>query len=100
LPPGASVVQEIQRCRADYLLLDSYHPSLYGGTGQQRSFAELKGIELSRVILSGGLQPANVAQAVALNPYAVDVASGVETAPGIKDRDKLRSFVTNAKFAG
>jgi phosphoribosylanthranilate isomerase len=52
------------------------------------------------VILSGGLHPENVAQAAALGPYAVDVASGVETAPGIKDAAKLRSFILNAKSAG
>jgi phosphoribosylanthranilate isomerase len=91
--------EAIERCRADYVLLDTYHPELYGGTGQARSFTELGGIELSRVILSGGLTPANVGQAAALHPYAVDVASGVESAPGIKDAAKLRSFIINAKSA-
>jgi phosphoribosylanthranilate isomerase len=100
LPPGAGLAQEIQHCTADYVLLDTYHPSLYGGTGQQRSFSELQGLELSRVMLSGGLGPANVARAVALKPYAVDVASGVESAPGIKDAATLRSFFANAKSAG
>jgi phosphoribosylanthranilate isomerase len=52
------------------------------------------------VIISGGLSPENVMQAAALKPFAVDVASGVESAPGIKDPAKVRSFIANAKSAG
>jgi phosphoribosylanthranilate isomerase len=91
---------EIERCKADYVLLDTWHPHLFGGTGQARSFESLEGIPLGRVILSGGLNPDNVAQAAALRPFAVDVASGVESAPGIKQPSKLGSFILNAKSAG
>jgi phosphoribosylanthranilate isomerase len=90
----------ITRCKADYLLLDSWHPHLFGGTGQARSLEGLSGRRLDRVFLSGGLNPDNVAQAAVLHPYAVDVATGVESAPGIKDPAKLRSFILNAKSAG
>jgi phosphoribosylanthranilate isomerase len=86
--------------KADYLLIDTFHPGLYGGTGCARSLIELGGLDLSRVFLSGGLRVENVAAAAALNPYAVDVASGVESAPGIKDETMLRSFIANAKSAG
>ena len=58
------------------------------------SFAQL---DLSRAFVAGGLNPDNVAEVAALEPYAVDCASGVESAPGIKDHDKIRSFVNNAK---
>jgi phosphoribosylanthranilate isomerase len=90
----------IERCKADYVLLDTWHPHLFGGTGQARSLEDLGEFPLTRVILSGGLNPENVAQAAALRPYAVDVASGIEAAPGIKDPAKLRSFIFNAKSAG
>lgn len=83
--------------RASYLLLDTFHPKLYGGTGRARSFADLVGAELGRVIISGGLTPDNVADAAALGPYAVDAASGIESHPGVKDRQKLRRFIENAK---
>lgn len=83
--------------RADYRLLDRFHPELFGGTGRTLSFEALAGRDLSRVFISGGLTPENVAAAVALNPYAVDVASGVESAPGVKHDGKLRSFFRNAK---
>jgi phosphoribosylanthranilate isomerase len=91
---------EIERCKADYVLLDTWHPLLFGGTGRPRSLDGLDGLVLGRVILSGGLNPENVARAAGLRPYAVDVASGIEAAPGIKDPAKLRSFILNAKHAG
>ncbi|MBV8843422.1 MAG: phosphoribosylanthranilate isomerase [Bryobacterales bacterium] len=91
--------QMIPRCRADYILLDAWHPELFGGTGRTRAF-DLAGLQPGRVILAGGLTPENVAQAAALRPYAVDVASGVESAPGIKDAARLRSFILNAKSSG
>jgi phosphoribosylanthranilate isomerase len=89
----------ISGTRADYVLLDAFHPQLYGGTGRTLPLEALSGLALDRTFISGGLTPENVAKAVALRPFAVDVASGVESAPGIKDASKLRSFVANAKSA-
>ena len=97
---GAVPADAIERCKADYVLLDTWHPQLFGGTGRTRSLEGLGGLALDRVILSGGLSPENVAQAATLRPYAVDIASGIESAPGIKDPAKLRSFILNAKSAG
>ena len=89
----------ISRARADYILLDTFHPSLYGGSGVARPLDDLQGLDLSRVFISGGLNATNVTEAAALHPYAVDTASGVESSPGVKDHLKLRSFVANAKSA-
>jgi phosphoribosylanthranilate isomerase len=83
-----------------YTLLDTFHPGLYGGTGAKRVLNDLRGLDLTRTFISGGLNPDNVREAVELRPYAVDVASGVESTPGIKDHDKLRRFIHNAKSAG
>ena len=94
---GEPMAELIARARADYVLLDTFHPQLFGGTGKTRELDGLKGLDLSRIFISGGLTPENVAEAAALRPYAVDVASGVESAPGIKDTLKLRSFIVNAK---
>jgi phosphoribosylanthranilate isomerase len=66
----------------------------FGGTGQTTNWESAReAAKTYRVILAGGLTPANVAEAIRfVHPYAVDVASGVETAPGIKDTAKLRAF--------
>jgi phosphoribosylanthranilate isomerase len=83
--------------RADYVLFDAFSSALHGGTGERFSLAQLRGVDLSCAFIAGGLTPANVAEAAALSPFAVDCASGVESSPGVKDHAKLRSFVTNAK---
>jgi phosphoribosylanthranilate isomerase len=87
----------ISAIKADFILIDTFHPQLFGGTGQTRRLDALCALDLSRVFVSGGLTPDNVAKAATLNPYAVDVASGVESAPGIKDPGKLGSFIANAR---
>ena len=78
----------------DALLLDTYDPTLPGGTG--KSFPWALAREANRfgtIILAGGLTPENVEQAIReVRPFAVDVASGVESAPGVKDPAKLRAF--------
>jgi phosphoribosylanthranilate isomerase len=87
----------IDKIKADYVLIDTFHPELFGGTGRSRRLDTLRALDLRRVFVSGGLTPDNVAEAAALNPYALDVASGVESAHGLKDADKLASFIANAK---
>jgi phosphoribosylanthranilate isomerase len=81
------------------LLLDAHAGGLYGGSGVRADLA--LAAELAQdwdLMLAGGLNPENVAEAVRLvRPWAVDVASGVEVSPGIKDHDKLRRFIVNAK---
>ena len=96
---AGEAAQAIARARADFALLDSLHPSLYGGTGVARPLEELSGLDLSRVIISGGLSPENARAAAALSPFALDCASGVESAPGAKDHSKLRSFIANARIS-
>jgi phosphoribosylanthranilate isomerase len=90
---------DIDRIKADFILIDTFHPQLFGGTGRARRLDALSALDLNRVFVSGGLGPDNVAEAAALNPYAIDVASGVEAAPGIKDSHKLESFIANARAA-
>lgn len=83
--------------RGDYVMFDAFDPKLYGGTGVRISLDLLRALDLSRAFVAGGLNPDNVAEVAALEPYAVDCASGVESSPGIKDHEKIRSFVNNAK---
>lgn len=76
------------------ILLDAHDPVKRGGTGRTIDWTGAsRAARLRRVILSGGLHPDNVRDAVnAVGPYAVDVSSGVESRPGVKDPDKLRAF--------
>ena len=82
---------------ADYVLFDAFNEKLYGGSGSRIPLEQLRRLDLSRAFVAGGLNPDNVAEVAALEPYAVDCASGVESSPGVKDHDKLWSFVKNAK---
>lgn len=86
----------------DAVLLDSYSKGQYGGTGKVHDWKLSKQIKDAvapvPVILAGGLKPENVKEAVlTVKPYAVDVASGVEASPGVKNHEKVRAFVENAK---
>lgn len=86
----------------DAILLDTYIPGRYGGTGvtQNWSFCRKirKTIEPQKMILAGGLNPSNVQEAIKIvEPYAVDVSTGVESSPGIKDPEKMTSFIKNAR---
>jgi phosphoribosylanthranilate isomerase len=84
---------------ADFYLLDSFSAG-YGGSGAQFAWQWLDGIDTSKLILSGGLRVDNVAQAIRrIHPYGVDVCSGVEARPGVKDHGKLKEFITAAKAA-
>jgi phosphoribosylanthranilate isomerase len=85
---------------SDLILIDSYDPILYGGTGRAIPIDHLRNLDLRRCVIAGGLTPQTVKAIAALGPYGVDVASGVESAPGIKDHLKLRSFIEHAKSAG
>jgi len=87
-------VQALAPFHTDYHLLDSYTAGVPGGTGETFSW-EIARARRGRIpmILSGGLNPDNVADAIAaVHPYAVDVATGVELSPGRKDPDKLAAF--------
>ena len=87
-----------QHYAVDFILADAYVEGQRGGTGRRIVPILLEGFERRRLILAGGLTPQNVAAVVrAFRPYAVDVASGVETAPGQKDVDLMRRFIAQAQ---
>jgi phosphoribosylanthranilate isomerase len=83
------------------LLLDAYIPEQFGGTGRLCDWEQAATVAARRrVILAGGLNPENVAVAVRqVNPFGVDVSSGVENQPGVKDPEKVARFIRAAKEA-
>jgi phosphoribosylanthranilate isomerase len=94
---GERAISRFEEFGADYLLMDGENP----GSGQVFDWRLAEGVtDHHRLILSGGLRPDNVADAVAnLRPAGVDVASGVESSPGRKDPLLLRDFITRAREA-
>ena len=83
---------------AQGLLLDAFVDGTQGGTGESFDWALIPPELPLPVILSGGLQSGNVAEAIKqVRPYAVDVSSGVEAKPGIKDKELLRDFIHKAR---
>ncbi|MBT8149085.1 MAG: phosphoribosylanthranilate isomerase [Pseudomonadales bacterium] len=98
-PVRAAAARELQQVfaahqQASGFLLDTLSAAGQGGTGEQFDWSLLPAGEARPLVLAGGLDAGNVAAAVrAHRPYAVDVSSGVESAPGIKDAGKIENFV-------
>jgi phosphoribosylanthranilate isomerase len=101
----AASAERADRFSTPHILLDAHAENAYGGTGLKldpvvageivRRFPGLQ------MVLAGGLKPENVTEAVrVVRPYAVDVASGVESAPGRKDRGKMAAFVGAVRVVG
>jgi len=96
---------DLLKCAADFdaargLLLDAWVPGMPGGTGERFDWSLIPPALSKPVILSGGLTPDNVAEAVRrVRPWAVDVSSGVEVTKGIKDAHLIAQFIAKAKEA-
>jgi phosphoribosylanthranilate isomerase len=95
---SADVLQAAEAYRTDFHLLDAYEPGKAGGTGASFDWTLLAGRRSEvPLILAGGLTPENVDEAVAtVHPFAVDVASGVEVEPGVKDHALMAAFCERA----
>ncbi|MCA9408969.1 MAG: phosphoribosylanthranilate isomerase [Candidatus Omnitrophica bacterium] len=91
--------RSLSKYKVDAYLFDAYQENAFGGTGKTFQWNLLKGQKFEKpVILSGGLTPENVAQAIAeTSPYAVDVSSGIEQSPGIKSPKLIRAFMESIR---
>jgi phosphoribosylanthranilate isomerase len=98
---GVNLVRyAVDYCEASGLLLDAYVPELPGGTGEQFDWRLIPAGLAKPIVLSGGLTPDNVEEAVRqVKPWAVDVSSGVEQAKGIKDTAKVAAFIQGVRHA-
>jgi len=92
----AADVESAARFPGDWLLVDAKVPGQLGGTGERFDWSLVRGLAAARkLILAGGLDPDNVAAAIrAVDPWGVDVASGVEQEPGLKDEAKVMAFIS------
>ena len=96
----AGSLKELPKYQTDAWLLDAYASDTFGGTGEKFNWSLAVEAQKSGrpVFLAGGLTPENVAEAIRqVQPFGVDVSSGVESSPGRKDHGKVRSFIKSAK---
>lgn len=89
----------LERFEADLFLLDAYSEKARGGTGEKFDWGLAKSLEgRDNILVSGGLGPENVGEAIRLfRPYGVDASSSLESAPGKKDRERVRRFIFAAR---
>jgi phosphoribosylanthranilate isomerase len=98
--PGLDLVQYAARYEARALLLDAFVPGAHGGTGQRFDWSLIPRELPLPLVLSGGLDAFNVAEAIRrVRPWAVDVSSGVESAKGIKDPARISAFIRGVRDA-
>ena len=92
-------IKQLEKFPVSGFLLDTFSDDLHGGTGKTFDWnLALPAKKMGPVILAGGLTPRNILQAVRqVRPYGVDVCSGVEKSPGIKDLEKVRAFLKNIR---
>jgi len=80
------------------VLVDTYKSGIMGGTGTAFDWSRLKGVDRNKLILAGGLTADNVREALeTVNPVAIDVSTGVESAPGVKDPELIKKFMSAAR---
>jgi phosphoribosylanthranilate isomerase len=98
---NAESIQEMKLFAPATFLLDTFRNTDFGGTGEQFDLdIAVKAKGSGKVIIAGGLNSENVADAVRkVKPYGVDVSSGVELRPGVKDHKKIREFILHAREA-
>lgn len=95
-----TVLDHVRSRNLQYFMLDTSHAHLHGGTGQIFDWQIAKeASSMGQLILSGGLNPGNIKDALTVaQPYAVDICSGIEKIPGVKDIDKMKTFIEGVKI--
>lgn len=88
--------EDVHQYADQYRLIDAYCES-YGGSGKRLNIEWFEGVDCSKIILAGGLDPTNVASLKSYGFYGVDVSSGVEASKGKKSADLVRTFIEKAK---
>ena len=92
----AAKPEDLERFKERYRLVDAYSDA-YGGTGKRLALEWFEERDNSKIIIAGGLDPLNVTELANYGFYGCDVSSGTEASKGVKDPQKVREFVRNAK---
>lgn len=95
-----SELSTLNKFKVDAFVFDAFHPDIYGGTGTVCDWDIVKvAAKIHKILLSGGLNPENVIDAITrVNPFGVDVNSGVESSPGKKDVRKIKQLFESLKM--
>jgi len=101
MKPDVDVKAEAERYGdASAILLDAYRPGVPGGTGESFDWERIPAELRDSIVLAGGLNPDNIRKAVeTVHPFAVDVSGGVEASKGMKDKEKIETFVQEVNRA-
>ena len=83
-------IEQAKAYDVDAILLDAFHAELYGGTGDSFDWGWIGETVKTKALLAGGINPDNVREALAVGTYGIDLCSGVEKAPGVKDAEKMK----------
>lgn len=96
---GMNILEQIKHLNLTEFHLDSYDPAQAGGTGKRFDWEiAARAAKLGRLTLAGGLTPENIVSALGqVRPYAVDLSSGIETSPGKKDHDRMKTFISEVR---
>lgn len=89
-------IKSVQNFFVDVILLDAFDAKEYGGTGKVFNWKLVSNIE-QRIFLAGGITPENAVEAIEIGVYGIDICSGIESAPGKKDHEKMRKLFENIK---
>ena len=92
-------IEQVGKYDVETVLLDAYNEKLYGGTGEKFDWSWIRRCGKRNVFLAGGINPENIVDALEVGTYGVDLCSGVEKEPGVKDAEKMRDlFLKIAKY--
>ena len=96
---GPDDIRKIEQFGTEYILLDAFREDLYGGTGDSFDWSWIRETGAKKIFLAGGINPDTIQEALAVGTYGIDLCSGVEKEPGIKDEDKMRVMFNRIKHA-
>jgi len=88
-------IDRAEKYDTELILLDAFREELYGGTGHTFDWSWIKTVSGKKIFLAGGIGPDNIRQVLAVETYGIDLCSGVEKEPGVKDPDKMKLLFKN-----
>jgi len=92
-------IRKIEQFGTEYILLDAFREDLYGGTGDSFDWSWIRETGAKKIFLAGGINPDTIQEALAVGTYGIDLCSGVEKEPGVKDENKLRELFDKVQHA-